>query len=458
MSNLIDKYLNGKKGSGLVQNAVKNAANITQNVVSNVKEKANAQANTPSLQTVPEMPKTPYMDLHEKGATMLRENAESQKKYLEDSYKEQVAGINKDYDRTANQAYILYKKNQNELPEQLSRLGLNGGASENAALKLQTAYGGNLADNEFNRDKALSDARTGYNSAVNDVETNLNQNIYNSYNTLAQKDTDYGIQQAGIAREEVKEANEKAIAQAKAAEVTEHNKQAYTQMAALKTQGYEVDVWTDADGKIYYNPLNNPKQEAQSLATANNQAQNAVAKLRKQGYDVLTWTDETGRLQYAEIGKLNANATALDKVNNPRQRAAAKLQAQGYKVYTWTDERGYFHYEKGELEDSSGSGSSGGNKKKGTGGGDGGDDDGGNPKKKKKVDNPKKKKKVDNYSSVWSAYYSNNTNALKTNIANAMLKDSSEESRNRMSARIQDAYEKGRITEAQAKELYKVLG
>ena len=466
----------------------------------------NAVTTTTAQNTVSS---TPYEDSYKKIADVYKDGATDQKKYLENSYKQQITGINSDYDRTANQAYVQYRQNQKALPSQLSRMGMTGGATENANIKLQTAYGANLANNEFNRNKALSDASISYNDRVNAVDTNLNQTLAGAYSSAVDKDTTYGIQQQEKAEAAAKsaeinthndtvnkqiaeaqkegyevhtwvdtdgklyfqklqntvqnqatidEANTKAYEEIAALEkdgyevktwtdsqgrvyysqmgnakqeqetVDTYNNQAYEEIAKLEAQGYEVKVWNDSQGKIYYSPLGNSKQEQAALATQNNKTQSAVADLRRKGYDVLTWTDENGVLQYEKLNKLNADATALDKTNNKRQRAAATAQAEGYEVFTWTDERGYFHWKKGQKKTtSSGSGGSGDDE-------DG--DDGGSG----------------------SGTTTNKYSTLSQNLANAMLKDSSDTARAYQADILETAYNNGELTEKQYKSLMKSIG
>ncbi len=441
MSNLIDAYLKNKKGSNLVKHTVKNAVKNASQTAQSVLGKA-AAAKLQSTTPTPEVSKTPYEDAYEKGKGMYEQGATEQKKYLEDSYKEQITGINKDYDRTANQAYVQYRQNQKALPGQLSRLGMTGGASENAILKLQTAYGGNLADNEFNRGKALSDARTRYNDSVNNVNTTLNQNLASAYNSALQQDTAYGIQQAETARLEAKEAKEKAEAKAEAKAVDEHNKLAMAEVAALRLQGYEVDVQTDSTGRIYYNQLNNTKEQQATIDAHNNAAYAEIAALKRQGFEVYTWTGSDGKVYYQKLNKENAQATAIDKVNNERQREAAKLQAQGYEVYTWTDERGYFHYQKGQKKTNDVSTSGSGGSRGSGGGGGGNNDDDDDPA----VDDSSKENET-----------INRYNQLSTNLANAMLKDSSATARAYWGVKLDEAYKNGELTKSQYQKLIKSI-
>ena len=369
---------------------------------------------------------TPYEDAYNKGKKMYEDNAAEQRKYLEDSYKKQVEGINENYDRTANQTYVQYRQNQKALPEQLSNIGMTGGATESANLKLQAAYGTNLADNEFNRNNDLTEAGTSYNDSVNQVNATLNQTLADAYNSALQQDTAYTLEQKEIKRQEekaaaekreaeAKEAKEKAEAEAKEKEVVDWNAKVNSMIAAAQRQGYEVYTWTDADGKIHYRKLN----------------------------------------------KTNAEATKLDKINNERQREAAKLQAQGYEVYTWTDERGYFHYQKGkkasEESTATRSGSGGGS----SGGSSGDDESTGSG------DPSGYKRNSEEYKSVWDAYYDvadsenknkNRYNVLSTNLANAMLKDSSEAVAEYYYDIIEEAYKNKELTKEQYNKLMKSIG
>lgn len=104
---------------------------------------------------------------------------------------------------------------------------MTGGATESANLKLQTAYGSNLSDNEFRRNTDLSGAKTSYNDSVNTVNTNLKQTLASAYNSALQQDTAYTLEQQEIARQEAKEINT-------------WNSSVHANIAKRQREGYEV--------------------------------------------------------------------------------------------------------------------------------------------------------------------------------------------------------------------------
>lgn len=70
--------------------------------------------------------------------------------------------VNSSYDNNARQYYIQNMQAQKNLPQELNAQGINGGASESALLRLNTAYGNNLAQNETARASGLSSLAQNY--------------------------------------------------------------------------------------------------------------------------------------------------------------------------------------------------------------------------------------------------------------------------------------------------------
>ncbi|WP_425755089.1 hypothetical protein ACPW7J_09455 [Ihubacter sp. rT4E-8] len=118
---------------------------------------------------------------YEAYAQQSKENAEKQKQYYQRMYDENSKNINTNYDRSANTAYINYRQGQKALPEQLSQYGVSGGASESANLKLQAAYGSNLANNEFYRNSDIANARQNMITGMNDIDSVLNASLASAY-------------------------------------------------------------------------------------------------------------------------------------------------------------------------------------------------------------------------------------------------------------------------------------
>ncbi|WP_458408058.1 hypothetical protein [Anaerotignum sp.] len=95
---------------------------------------------------------------------------------------------NSEYDDLAREAYINMRLSQNALPQQLSALGISGGGSESANLKLQTNYQNNLHTSEQQRAQMLKDfalqglqAQTQANSDIANINANAAQNALNAW-------------------------------------------------------------------------------------------------------------------------------------------------------------------------------------------------------------------------------------------------------------------------------------
>lgn len=240
--------------------------------------------------------KDPYMQLYDAYQAQLQANAASQKAYLEKMYGETADILNKNYDKSANNAYINYRQNQQRLPEQLSNLGITGGASESANLKLQSAYGTNLADNEFSRNNDIASARRDLSQGTNEIDNSLNSQLADAYANFGSQSISYKESQ-----------KEKAEAKAKSESVAKKNNDTYSRMAARQKQGYDVTTWTDEDGIFHYRIVGNSKEETKKKQTEidkkNNDTQSRMAKRVRQGYDVYTWTDSSGLFHYRLTGK-----------------------------------------------------------------------------------------------------------------------------------------------------------
>lgn len=172
----------------------------------------------------------------------------------------QNASINKNYDKSANGAYIQYKQNTVDLPEKLSNLGATGGASESAQVKLQSAYGTNLANNENARGTDLSGAQSGYAKRIADIDSN-------AANSLASAQFSVGQQKMADELDKQKEATAKAEAKAEKdkakkeqAVIDSFNRQQMVKIAKAKQKYEDVTVWTDkGTGKIRYYATNKKK-------------------------------------------------------------------------------------------------------------------------------------------------------------------------------------------------------
>ena len=79
---------------------------------------------------------------------------------------QQRATIGGQYDKQQNQNYINYMMNQRDLPGQLARLGITGGASESSQLRANTNY-----------ENVKNNTESERNSALNNITNTMNNNL-----------------------------------------------------------------------------------------------------------------------------------------------------------------------------------------------------------------------------------------------------------------------------------------
>lgn len=224
----------------------------------------------------------PYSEGQAAYEKMLQSNAAALKAELEKVYGEMMGGINTGYDRSANNAYVQYRQGQKALPEQLSQYGLNGGASESANLKLQAAYGTNLANNEYNRNSALSDVRQDKISRYADIDANTNSAIAEAYLQNMNNSIAWKQDQQDRADAKAKEAEAKALQK----EVDNWNNKVMANVLKRTAQGYEVETWTESNGKIHYRIVGNNKKIAAEQNKAAQALLNQSMSLVDAGYTV----------------------------------------------------------------------------------------------------------------------------------------------------------------------------
>lgn len=111
---------------------------------------------------------------------------------------------NSQFDNSAKNYYTMYRQNQMAMPEKLSNLGVTGGASETALLKLMNQYSGNMYNNENSRNNTISTTNMQYDQQIADNSKNIAQQLADTYLKLAQQ-----------AREEVLAEQQAALAAAR---------------------------------------------------------------------------------------------------------------------------------------------------------------------------------------------------------------------------------------------------
>lgn len=94
---------------------------------------------------------------------------------------------NRNYDNSAKNYYTMYRQNQLAMPEKLSNLGVTGGASETALLKLMNQYSGNMYNNENARNNTINTTNMQYDQQIADNSKNIAQQLADTYLKLAQQ-------------------------------------------------------------------------------------------------------------------------------------------------------------------------------------------------------------------------------------------------------------------------------
>lgn len=156
--------------------------------------------------------------------------------------------INSNYDNSAREYYRLYKTQQKQLPETLSRLGVTGGASESSQLKLLNSYSDNLYKNESARNNQLAGVNADYNNRIAKNSINAANTMANSYLQLAQQQLSYKRQD----EQAKEEAKAEAQAAAEKSSLVSRNNKVRENEAARQRQGYTTTHWTDSDGYYHY--------------------------------------------------------------------------------------------------------------------------------------------------------------------------------------------------------------
>ncbi|PWM57929.1 MAG: hypothetical protein DBX91_10390 [Subdoligranulum variabile] len=112
---------------------------------------------------------------------LLSQNYNSSIGTMTESYNNGVAGVNRQADKTQNQAYINYMLSKRDLPQMMTAQGLNGGAAESTMAGLMNNYGNSRNEIDVGRNASLAEmqqnfnankasALQAYNSALVDLE------------------------------------------------------------------------------------------------------------------------------------------------------------------------------------------------------------------------------------------------------------------------------------------------
>ena len=182
--------------------------------------------------------------------------------------------INNAYDLSARDYYQLYKTQQAKLPENLSKAGVTGGASESAQLKLMNNYSENLYKNEAARNNQLAGINRNYNDQIAQNSINAANQMANAYLQMAQQQLAYKRQDELVAKEQQAQAEENAAAQT----VAQWNANVRARMEEQLAKGDTIWTWTDESGKIHWTTY-----ESRGLAMGGKKLSPSSSKVKSSG-------------------------------------------------------------------------------------------------------------------------------------------------------------------------------
>ena len=182
--------------------------------------------------------------------------------------------INNAYDLSARDYYQLYKTQQAKLPENLSKAGVTGGASESAQLKLMNNYSENLYKNEAARNNQLAGINQNYNDQIAQNSINAANQMANAYLQMAQRQLAYKRQDELVAKEQQAQAEENAAAQT----VAQWNANVRARMEEQLAKGDTIWTWTDESGKIHWTTY-----ESRGLAMGGKKLSPSSSKVKSSG-------------------------------------------------------------------------------------------------------------------------------------------------------------------------------
>ena len=182
--------------------------------------------------------------------------------------------INNAYNLSARDYYQLYKTQQAKLPENLSKAGVTGGASESAQLKLMNNYSENLYKNEAARNNQLAGVNQNYNDKIAQNSINAANQMANAYLQMAQQQLAYKRQDELAAKEQQSQAEENAAAQT----VSQWNANVRARMEEQLAKGDTIWTWTDESGRIHWTTY-----ESRGLAMGGKKLSPSSSKVKSSG-------------------------------------------------------------------------------------------------------------------------------------------------------------------------------
>ena len=193
---------------------------------------------------------------------------------LQNAQKLSADQINNAYNLSARDYYQLYKTQQAKLPENLSKAGVTGGASESAQLKLMNNYSENLYKNEAARNNQLAGVNRNYNDQIAQNSINAANQMANAYLQMAQQQLAYKRQDELAAKEQQSQAEENAAAQT----VSQWNANVRARMEEQLAKGDTIWTWTDESGRIHWTTY-----ESRGLAMGGKKLSPSSSKVKSSG-------------------------------------------------------------------------------------------------------------------------------------------------------------------------------
>lgn len=204
---------------------------------------------------------TPQRDYYAEYEAAVRAQEQAAERRLQEQIKQAVAqvealrpGIQQQYDKAAQQAYVQKMLSQRDMGQQLSANGLSGGMAESSMLGLENSYGENLNSLEQARQSALQ----GLDSDIAGIRSSGNIALAENANTHASRlqDAIWQAQQAQMASDEriagMNADLQKALAKSGGTSQSQKPRLTYSQIMELYNSGdRSVDV---LEGMEYYRP------------------------------------------------------------------------------------------------------------------------------------------------------------------------------------------------------------
>jgi hypothetical protein len=134
---------------------------------------------------------TRYVDLYKNYEQGQRTAYNDQLAAMRSQLATSKANVANNYDQSAAANYVNYIRQRNALPEQLAALGINGGASESAGVRMANNYAAAQSSNTASRNAAMGQLQNSFDTNAANMRNTLNQNLNDQYMRLAQAQIEY---------------------------------------------------------------------------------------------------------------------------------------------------------------------------------------------------------------------------------------------------------------------------